>query len=104
MKTLHVLFQFIRSVSGRQFFMKSEESPGQTGPLETFRLSPVSLAHDSHQNSNFLFRLRQLRRNCGSLIEYLVPVLELTTIFRALHGFISNVDNSGADGGGPNCF
>jgi hypothetical protein len=35
--------------------------------LETFRLSPVSLrfpsspgslAHDNHQNSNFLFRLR----------------------------------------------
>jgi hypothetical protein len=48
------------------------------------------LAHDSHQNSNLLFRLRQLRNNCGNFIEYLVPALHLTAIFRALHGFISN--------------
>ena len=48
------------------------------------------LAHDNHQNSNFLFRLRQLRNNCGNFIEYLVPALQLTAIFRALHGFISN--------------
>ena len=48
------------------------------------------LAHDNHQNSNFLFRLRQLRNNCGNFIEYLVPALHLTAIFRALHGFISN--------------
>ena len=49
------------------------------------------VAHDNHQNSNFLFRLRQLRNNCGNFIEYLVPALQLTAIFRALHGFISNV-------------
>ena len=48
------------------------------------------LAHDNHQNSNFLFRLRQLRNNCGNFIEYLVPAFHLTAIFRALHGFISN--------------
>ena len=49
------------------------------------------LAHDDHQNSNFLFRLHQLRNNLGNFIEYLVPTLELTAIFRALHGFISNL-------------
>src|SRR5580692_2964269 len=48
-------------------------------------------AHDNHQNSNFLFRLRQLRNNCRNFIEYLVPALQLTAIFRALHGFISSV-------------
>ena len=48
------------------------------------------LAHDDHQNFNFLFRLRQPRNNCGNFIEYLVPALHLTAIFRALHGFISN--------------
>src|SRR5579864_6090197 len=37
-----------------------------------------------------LFRLRQLRNNCGNFVEYLVPALHLTAIFRALHGFISN--------------
>ena len=48
------------------------------------------LAHDDHQNFNFLFRLRQPRNNRGKFIEYLVPALHLTAIFRALHGFISN--------------
>jgi hypothetical protein len=33
------------------------------------------LAHDSHQNSNLLFRLRQLRNNCGNFIECLAPAL-----------------------------
>ena len=33
------------------------------------------LAHDDHQNFNFLFRLRQLRNNCSKFIEYLVPAL-----------------------------
>jgi hypothetical protein len=42
------------------------------------------------QNVNFLFRLRQPRNNRGNFIEYLVPALHLTAIFRALHGFISN--------------
>src|SRR5450432_2261169 len=58
--------------------------------LEPFRLSPVSLAHDNHQDSNLLFRLRQLRNNLSNFIEYLVPALHLTASFRALHGFISN--------------
>jgi hypothetical protein len=40
--------------------------------------------------ASVLFRLRQTLNNCGKLIEYLVPALELTAIFRALHGFISN--------------
>src|SRR5579872_3303193 len=48
------------------------------------------LAHDSHQNSNFLFRLRQPCNNCGNFIEYLVPALQLTAIFCALHRFIYN--------------
>jgi len=48
------------------------------------------LAHDDHQSLSFLFRLRQPRNNGSKLIEYLVPALELTAIFRALHGFISN--------------
>jgi hypothetical protein len=38
------------------------------------------LAHDSHQNSSFLFRLRQLRNHRGNFIEYLVPALHLTGI------------------------
>src|ERR1700733_232723 len=42
------------------------------------------------QSFRFLFRLRQLRNNCGNFIECLDPALELTAIFRALHGFISN--------------
>jgi len=50
----------------------------------------LGLPHDNHQNFNFLFRLRQLRNNCGNFIEYLVPALHLTAVFRALHGFISN--------------
>src|SRR5271169_5192560 len=49
------------------------------------------LAHDNHQNSNFLFRLHQPRNNRSNFIEYLVPALQLTAIFRALHGFISSV-------------
>jgi hypothetical protein len=47
--------------------------------------------HDDRQNVNFLFRLHQARNNIGNLIEYLVPALQLTAIFRTLHGFISNV-------------
>jgi hypothetical protein len=39
---------------------------------------------------NFLVRLRQLRKNCGKLIEYLVPALQLTTFFRVLHGLVSD--------------
>src|SRR5208283_1367318 len=39
---------------------------------------------------SLLFRLRQLRNNCGNFIEYLVPALHLTAVFRALHGFVSN--------------
>src|SRR5580692_1586059 len=31
------------------------------------------LAYDSHQNSNLLFRLGQLRNNCGNFIELLIP-------------------------------
>ena len=49
------------------------------------------LAHDYHQTSNFLFRLRQLGNNCGNFIEYLVPAFQLPAILCALHGFISNV-------------
>ncbi len=49
------------------------------------------LAQDDRQNFNFLLRLHQLRKNCGNFIEYLVPALQLTAVFRALHGFISNV-------------
>ena len=48
------------------------------------------LAHDDHQKVNFLFRLYQPRNNRSKFIEYLVPALHLTAIFRALHGFISN--------------
>ena len=48
------------------------------------------LAHDDRQKVNFLFRLYQPRNNRSKFIEYLVPALHLTAIFRALHGFISN--------------
>src|ERR1700733_14471998 len=48
------------------------------------------LAHDDHRNSTFLFPLRQLRNNFSNFIEYLVPALHLTAVFRALHGFISD--------------
>jgi hypothetical protein len=48
------------------------------------------LSASDYWNFNFLFRLRQLRNNCGNFIEYLVPALHLTAIFPALHGFISN--------------
>jgi len=48
------------------------------------------LAHDDRQNVNFLFRLCQPGNNHSNFIEYLVPTLHLTAIFRALHGFISN--------------
>ena len=44
----------------------------------------------ANQSFSFLFRLRQPRNNCSKFIEYLVPALHLTAIFRALHGFISN--------------
>jgi hypothetical protein len=37
-----------------------------------------------------LFRLRQPRNDCSKFIEYLVPALNLSAIFCALHGFISN--------------
>src|SRR5215467_9054119 len=53
-----------------------------------------SSAHDDHQSLGFLFRLCQPRNNCSKLIEYLVPALELTAIFRALHGFISKEGES----------
>jgi len=33
------------------------------------------LAHDDHQNFNFLFRLREPRNNFGNFIEYLIPPL-----------------------------
>jgi hypothetical protein len=33
------------------------------------------LAHDIRQNFNFLFRLRQPRKNCSKFIEYLVHAL-----------------------------
>ena len=52
------------------------------------------LAHDDHQNVNFLFRLPQPPNHCGKLIEYLVPALYLTAIFSILHGFISNEGES----------
>src|SRR5580658_10779158 len=43
-----------------------------------------------NQSFSFLFRLRQLRNNLSNFIEYLVHALQLTAIFCALHGFISN--------------
>jgi hypothetical protein len=33
------------------------------------------LAHDDHQNLNFLLRLREPGNNCSNFIEYLVPTL-----------------------------
>ncbi len=33
------------------------------------------LAHDDHQNFNFLLRLREPGNNCVNFIEYLVPAL-----------------------------
>src|SRR5579863_2146786 len=42
------------------------------------------------QKVNCLFRLRQLRNNCGNFFEYLVPALELPAVLGALHRFISN--------------
>src|SRR5580658_1338811 len=39
---------------------------------------------------SLLFCLRQLRNNCGNFIELLNPALELTALFCALHGVISN--------------
>ena len=50
----------------------------------------MRLQFDENTGGNVLFRLRQPRKNRGNFIEYLVPALELTAIFRALHGFISN--------------
>src|SRR6267143_1915984 len=44
----------------------------------------------ANQSSNFLFRLRQLCNNGRNFIECLNPALELTALFCALHGFISN--------------
>ena len=44
----------------------------------------------ANQSFSFLFRLRQVRKNCGKLIEYLVPALQLTTLFRVLHGLVSD--------------
>jgi hypothetical protein len=44
----------------------------------------------ANQSFSFLFCLRQVRENCGKLIEYLVPVLQLTTRFRVLHGLVSD--------------
>jgi hypothetical protein len=38
----------------------------------------------------FLFRLHQPRNNISNFVEYLVPALQLTAIFCALHRFISN--------------
>src|SRR5262249_3255762 len=71
--------------------------PRRTAPRTAFILfipRPLSyvqlLAHDDHPSFSFLFRLRQPRNNCSKFIEYLVPALYFTAIFRALHGFISN--------------
>jgi len=60
-------------------------------PADLRRQPQLYLAHDDRQNVNFLFLLHQLRNNRSNFIEYLVPALKLTAIFRALHGFISNV-------------
>src|SRR5580698_4735802 len=43
-----------------------------------------------NQSFSLLFRLCQLRDNLSNFIEYLVHALQLTAIFCALHGFISN--------------
>jgi len=48
------------------------------------------LAHDDHQKRQLLFRLRQLRYDCSSFIEYLVHALHLTALDCVFHGFISN--------------
>src|ERR1700683_3276356 len=48
------------------------------------------LAHDDHPSFSCSFRLCQPRNNCGNFIELLIPALQLTAIFRALHGFTSN--------------
>ena len=68
---------------------------GSPKPQSTTTRSPsrhpaMFLAHHDRQNVNFLFRRRQPRNNCCNFIEYLVPALQLTAVFRAFHGFISN--------------
>jgi hypothetical protein len=73
-----------------QFESRSTAPPTPRLPERTGVALRSDLAHKSDQNSNLLFRLRQLRNNCGNFIEYLVPALHLTAIFRALHGFISS--------------
>src|ERR1700751_3365083 len=60
--------------------------PGWTCVCFAFIIS----RHDDRQKVNFLFRLYQPRNNRSKFIEYLVPALHLTAIFRALPGFISN--------------
>ncbi len=104
--TIGYLRQDVEEMRGRSVLDEaiagSEENRGRarssTPPPPTLRVPERTrvalrsdLAHDNHQSSNFLLRLRQLRNNCGNFIEYLVPALQLTAIFRALHGFISNV-------------
>ena len=71
---------------------KGEHSTGDEKPVLT-KLPPPALAvfrAGRSSNFNFLLRLCQPRNNCGNFIEYLVPALELSAIFCALHGFISN--------------
>jgi hypothetical protein len=84
-RTGHPLLWWLRSLKAGLPAPPTLRFPERTGVALR-----SDLAHDNHQNSNFLFRLRQLRNNLCNFIEYLVPAFHLTAIFRALHGFISD--------------
>jgi len=68
------------------------EAPASSPAHEILHLLDVQfLAQDRPQSFTFLFRLGQLRNNCGNFLEYLVPALFLAAGSCAFHSFISSV-------------
>jgi hypothetical protein len=65
---------------GSDWLINSEEKSGDSGDGtagtdETFFISRKRPVCPRPQDFNFLFRLRQPRKNFGEFIEYLIPAL-----------------------------
>jgi hypothetical protein len=92
---MHQLSQY--RLSAKASIQPIDEQQARTEPplpsswslRNSLPLLSVQLTHDDRQNF-FLFRLSQLLNHRSKLIEDLLPALQLTAIFRALHGFISD--------------
>src|SRR3984885_13567419 len=78
------------------FFIPSWACAGNANASRTIARNGILFISSStiefrESKLQLLICLRQFRTNCGNFLECLVPALELTAVFRALHGFISNV-------------